>query len=767
MRPSRKNSLFLLLGALLLTACTGTRNLPTGEKLYTGAEIKVESVDKVNKKFVKATAETGIRPSRNKVYLGIRPKLWMYQMAGDHPKGKLKLWLRKNGEAPVLMRHVKPGVTSAFIDAKLFNIGIFKSFTESKIVEKKHTFRVIYTSHVHKPYLVKELSYAISDDSISLLVRSVQDKSLVKSGDNYNLELLKAERSRLDAVLKNNGYYYFNPDYFLFKADTSNTNHDVSFKLTLNDSIPANAVTVYRINNVYLNQNYSLTGQQNIASSDTTGYENRAFTDNEKQMSIRPKVIAQSVYLRKSEEFSRLNHIVTLNRLMSLGNFKLVQVNFSEVGPKPSGLLDVKILMTPMAKHTFRAGMDIVNKSNNFTGPQMNLGIMNRNTFGGAELLNLTMAGSIEGQLSGPSRNLFSYSWGPQLELTFPRFMLPFKTGRTSSFFVPRTRLLLSYNYVKRVSYYDMQTFQFIYGFKWKENARKEHELNPIDLSFSTVGNKSDAFLLLIGANPFLNKSFEEKFIAGATYKYTYSEQAITGKKVQYYFHLATELAGNVFSLAKIVAGKTISAKNPATIAGSVYAQYAKMSLDGRVYYNLPDKNRLVGRLFAGIGQPYGNSDVMPYSKQFFSGGPNSLRAFPYNSVGPGTYFQDTGNNAFAQLGGDIKLEMNAEYRFNIFRFLKGALFTDAGNVWLLKSNPSGMGSAFRLSGFLKELAVGAGAGLRIDVSFFVLRFDLAMPLRKPWFEADNRWVIDQIDVGNADWRGKNLIFNAAIGYPF
>ena len=767
MLQSIQNSLILLLGCFLLTACTGTRNLPAGEKLYGGAEIKLETTEKVNKKFIKTTAETGVRPSRNKVYLGLRPKLWMYNLAGEQPKGKLKKWLKKKGEAPVLMRHVKPGVTAAIIDAKLFNIGIFKSFTESKIVEKKHTFRVIYTSHIHKPYQVKELNYALSDDRVSQLILSVKDKSLIKSGDNYNLELLRAERSRLDAVLKNNGYFYFNPDYLLFKADTSDINRDVSFKLTLKDSIPVNALTVYHINNVYINQNYSLAERRNKNLNDTSRYENIVFIGKETQMRIRPKVIAQSVYLRKNEEFSRLNHVITLNRLMSLGNFKLVQMNFSEIEPKPSGLLDVNILMTPMAKHTFRAGTDVVTKSNNFTGPQMNLSILNRNTFGGAELLNLRLVGSFETQLTGSSQNLFSYSWGPELELTFPRFILPFKIGRTSSFFVPRTRLLLSYNYVKRVNYYDMQTFQFIYGFKWKENARKEHELNPIDVSYSTVGNKSDAFLELVDANPFLNKSFEEKFIAGVVYKYTFNEQTIAGKKVQYFYHVAGETAGNVFSLAKMVAGKTISAENPATIAGSVYAQYAKLSLDGRIYYNLQNKNRLVARLFAGVGQPYGNSDVLPYTKQFFSGGPNSIRAFQYNSVGPGTYYQDTDNSAFAQLGGDIKLELNTEYRFNIFRFLKGALFVDTGNVWLLKSNPSGMGSTFKLSSCLDELAVGAGAGLRIDVSFFVLRFDLAMPFRKPWLEEHNRWVIDQIDFGNSAWRGENLILNVAIGYPF
>ena len=767
-----------MLVCLLLAACTGTRNLPKGEKLYTGAEIKLESAEKVNSKFIKTVAEAGVRPSPNKKILGMRPKLWMYNTAGESPKGKIKKWLQKNGEAPVLMRHVKPGVTSEIIDAKLFNIGIFKSFTESKIVEKKHTFKVIYTSHVHKPFVIKDLVYDISDDSLSRLILTHKDKSIIKAGDDYNLDKLRVERVRIDALLKDHGYFYFNPDYLLFKADTSNVNRDVTFKLTLKDSIAQNAITVYRINNVYINQNYSLNERRTSASKDTVRYENVVFVGKETQMKIKPDVILESIYLRKPDIFSRQNHIITLNRLMSMGNFKLVQVNFLEKDAKATGLLDVNILMTPLPKHTFRAGLDLVSKSNNFMGPRMNLSLLNRNTFKGAELLNLNLAGSFEAQLSGNNQNLFSYSWNPQLELTFPRFLIPFSLKKTGSIYIPKTHFLLSYNYLKRVSYFDMRTFQFVFGYKWKENIRKEHELNPIDVSYTTVGNKSAAFDALVGPNPFLQKSYEEKFIAGGTYSFTYNEQMIADKKTQYFFHLSSELAGNLFSLARVISGSKVSAENPATIAGSVYSQFAKISVDARGYFNFRDKNKLAMRFFAGVAKTYGNSSVLPYSKQFFSGGPNSIRAFHINSLGPGTYYQNTAKIGFLQLGGDLKLEMNAEYRFSIMRYLKGAVFVDAGNVWLLKSNPENIGTPFIFSKFMKEVAVGTGVGLRVDVSFFILRFDLAMPLRKIPISVDNstkiripgdnfKWVINEIDFGSSGWRKDNLILNIAIGYPF
>lgn len=401
-------------------------------------------------------------------------------------------------------------------------------------------------------------------------------------------------------------------------------------------------------------------------------------------------------------------------------------------------------------------------------GPRMNLSLLNRNTFKGAELLSLSLAGSFEAQLSGNTRNLFSYSWNPQVELTYPRFLLPFNLKKTGSIYIPKTHFLLSYNYLKRVSYFDMRTFQFVFGYKWKENILKEHELNPIDVSYTTVGNKSTAFNLLVKGNSFLEKSYEEKFIAGGSYSFTYNEQVIPGKKIQSYIHLNAELAGNLFSLVKVISGSKVSAEKPATISGSVYSQFAKLSIDYRGYFNFKDKNKLAVRLFAGVAKTYGNSSVLPYSKQFFSGGPNSIRAFHINSLGPGTYRQNTDSIGFLQLGGDLKLEMNAEYRFGIMRYLKGAIFVDAGNVWLLKSNPENIGTPFIFSKFMNEVAVGTGVGLRVDVSFFILRFDLAMPLRKiPKLEDKFRWVINEIDFGSSVWRGDNLILNVAIGYPF
>lgn len=769
MKLSPINKYLLIIICLAASACSGIKYLPEGEKLYTGADTKFVSADKIDrksKKILKATTKGAVSPQPNKSYLGLRPRLWLYGRTGEDPKTKIGKWLREKGEPPVLMSSVKPGVTSAIIDAKIFNIGIFKSYTNYKTEEKKHTARLTYTSYIHEPFTIKELSYAISDTGISRVILAAKEKSFIKPGADYNLTILKGERIRIDALLKDQGYFYFSPDYLIFKADTSAKERTVNLSLTLKDTIPDNSLTVYRINKVIIDQDFSLAAASEEYKRDTTIFQAIHLLGKESDMNIRPRVIANSVFLRKNEIYSRRNHKITLNRLMSIGNFKFIQVKFTESDTTAPGLLDVSILMTPMQKHTFRAEVELVSKSNNYTGPRMNLSILNRNAFKGAEFLNLNMAGSFEAQLSGKSKNAFSYSWNPQVELIFPFFMSPFKIKSRDIMYVPKTRFLVSYNYLKRVDYFDMRTLQFLYGYKWKKDIRSDFELNPVNISFTAMGNESEKFKELLASNPYLSKSYEEQFIAGGSFSYTHNEQLIAMKKIQYFFHWTSEVGGNAFSLANRIGGKANSRDNPAMLFGSVYSQYARLSTDVRGYYNFANKNKLAARVFIGLAKAYGNSSVLPYTKQFFSGGPNSIRAFQINTLGPGSYHQDTDQIGFLQLGGDIKLEMNAEYRFTIYRFLKAAIFADAGNIWLVKSNTDA-GSSFSFGGFGDDIAVGAGLGLRLDVSFFVLRFDLATPLRKPWLEKGHKWVASQMNFGDKIWRNENLILNVAIGYPF
>jgi outer membrane protein assembly factor BamA len=288
------------------------------------------------------------------------------------------------------------------------------------------------------------------------------------------------------------------------------------------------------------------------------------------------------------------------------------------------------------------------------------------------------------------------------------------------------------------------------------------HNLNPISINYISVGNESDAFEKLKIDNPFLARSFEQQFIPGMSYSFQWSQLVRNIKTNRFFFSFNADFAGNALAVAQNIGGVKGDDKK---FWGQSYAQFSRFDFDLRNYQNIGNESRLVSRVFAGIGLPYGNSVSLPYSKQYFSGGPNSVRAFRIRSLGPGNYHPKDSvgdGTSFFDQAGDIKIEANLEYRFPIVSFLKGAVFTDAGNVWL--RNTDGRNGKFT-SNWINEIAIGSGLGFRVDIEFFVIRLDVATPLRKP---TDNgfQWQ-DSFELGNKSWRQENINWNFGIGYPF
>ena len=333
---------------------------------------------------------------------------------------------------------------------------------------------------------------------------------------------------------------------------------------------------------------------------------------------------------------------------------------------------------------------------------------------------------------------------------------------------MPRTIFSLGVQQLSRVQYYDLASFNANAGYKWAQTSMQTHELNPIAISFLKLGRTTRAFDSLLLVNPFLQRSYESQFIAGSTYSYTYNTQVNTDRKVNYYVNGAVDVAGNLLHTLQGGFSARNDAQTPKHLLGSTYSQYAKGTIDARYYNQLSRRGKLATRAIVGVGRAYGNSDVLPFTKQYFIGGNNSVRAFQPRTLGPGAYRipDSVRGSFFVDQAGDIKLELNAEYRFDIFSIVKGAVFADAGNIWLMRANPTKPGAEFVASKFISQLAVGAGAGLRFDASFFVLRLDLATPLRRPDAPGGPSWVLNDIK-WTPEWRRKNLVLNIAIGYPF
>jgi outer membrane protein assembly factor BamA len=336
---------------------------------------------------------------------------------------------------------------------------------------------------------------------------------------------------------------------------------------------------------------------------------------------------------------------------------------------------------------------------------------------------------------------------------------------------VPKTSIELGSDLLNRLQYYQLLSLDASFGYNWKESISKEHNLNLLSITFAHLTNTTQTFNDLLNANPLLKKSFEEQFIIGQNYSFTYNDQLETDHKNHLYFKGSMNFSGNLLQLAQsLFYNHTATPDAPYEIFGTTYSEYYKFDIDLRNYYNTVDQQvSLASRIIAGIGVPYGNSATIPYVKQFYIGGSNSMRAFPTWGLGPGTYKMpdSVAAKSFLGQGGDIKLEANTEFRFPIVSIVKGALFVDAGNIWLLRDDPNRPGGTFSGKTFIDEIAVGTGFGLRLDLSFFILRCDLAFPLRVPYLPQGKRWVINKIAIGDPSWRSDNLAWNITVGYPY
>ncbi|HZI24855.1 MAG TPA: BamA/TamA family outer membrane protein, partial [Chryseolinea sp.] len=544
---------------------------------------------------------------------------------------------------------------------------------------------------------------------------------------------------------------------------------------------------IYKINDVNIYASNTLLLDSTQKSSFTQVVDGYNIVDSARN--FRPQVITRLINLKKGNIYRRDDQELTLSHLMGLGVFKFVNIKFSEVN-EDSLLLNADIHLTPLKKKSLRTEVQMVSKSNNFVGPGLSFTFSNRNFLRGGEMFQLRLNTSYEVQVSSQTEGepLNAVEVGLESSLTVPRFMTPFfDIDYNNSRYIPKTVFRVGLNVQNRVGYYRLNSFSVGYGYNWLETASKAHELYPIDISYVKTDKKSEEFQKELDKNPVLENSFQNQFIVGTRYSYTLNTQ-LTENTIQkfedrkyrphnFYFNGTADVAGNFLYLFQDVFGKPV--EGPPELLNSPYSPYIMGSIDVRHYWTFDPRNKLASRIILGAGYAYKDSTTLPYVKQFSIGGSNSIRAFPARSLGPGTYnvrdeFASDTVTQFIDQRGDIKLEANLEYRFDITKIFKGAIFLDGGNIWLLKQvDPldSGYreGGSFNRKTFLKELAIGTGFGLRLDFSFFVLRLDTAFPLRKPWLAKDggDPWVIDDINFGSSTWRKENLIFNIAIGYPF
>lgn len=758
MNAIRKIAILILVPFLgTQQSCSIKKYIPQDQLLYTKGRLHLESdttvkdLGKINKEL-----EELLRPKPNTKIFGAYLGLWAHYKAQEEDPGFLNRFLnRKFGEEPVYLSQVDVAKTEELLNNRLENRGFFRSDIGSTVKKGTKKASISYEVGIRRPYVLE--TYRLDNDSLPILadIEKTLANTLIKPGMRYDLQRFKLERERIDQDLKSMGYYNFNADFLIFEADTNQyKNKGFDLFLRLKKDVPEKSLVPYHINSIKIFPNYNVAIDS--MAQDTVIFRGMEFI--QEPEFFMPKRMAPYILLDEGQTYNPQNSRLTSNRLASIGTYKFVNIRYEEdntdMDTDGYSKLDTYIYLSPLNKRTVRAELQAVSKSNNFAGPTLSLNYSNRNLFRGGETLSITGDFGYETQLAGKnSAGLSSTQFGLKSELIFPRLLSPIKFTKRFKYAVPKTKISLGMEFLNRSKLYGLNSFSSIFGYSWNENRFVFHELNPISINYVKLSRTSPKFDAILENNPFLKSSFDQRFIAGLNYSFTYNELVDTNRKNAFFFNSNIDLAGNTLSLFSNKSDEN----GINTFLGLEYAQYAKFDVDLRYHLGIGRSQKLIGRLFGGIGIPYGNSVTLPFSKQYFSGGPYSVRAFRIRSLGPGSYNSGADDpGSFFDQSGDIRLEANLEYRFPIYSFFKGAIFADAGNVWLTKENTALPGGKFS-SDFMDELGIGVGAGLRIDIQNFVIRFDLAAPIQKPFLPEGQRFDFDL----------SQPILNFAIGYPF
>ncbi|HQW01136.1 MAG TPA: BamA/TamA family outer membrane protein [Saprospiraceae bacterium] len=736
--------LLVIGGILALAGCTGMRYVTSADPLFTGNEIKFEKRSEANKGLSPAVHSV-LKPSPNNKALWMRPALARFNMLSDSAKVK-KFWKNKIAP-PVLLSQTNPVQISAAIHDRLFHAGYFDNTIVTDTLFSGHRkAKYKYTITIREPYRIAAVNFPKPQNELTKKISDLQGESLLKKDDIYLLEAVKNERIRIDRELKEQGYIYFSPDFLLVKADSVSGHHQLNTEITVKPETPPESKKAFTIRNVYIHDDNGL--DANL--TDTIRQDSYFLISQTNTLKF--DVLRQGIFLKPGDLYARSNALHTIRYLNELSIFRNANLKFIPVAETDQ--VDVMAYLSQRKRFAYTADFNTVFRSTNYFGPGVIFSYTDRNANRGAELLKINLRGSFEMQIIEGDFNP-AYQLGVDINYLMPGFFPKalFKGTRKN---LPQTSIAAGYNLFNRLDLYRLNSTYGNFGYRWSKTDRMQHSLNILEATFTKLpeDSKSQEFIDYLAENPGVQRSFDEQFILGAGYEYTYNP--VSGRRNDFYFRGGIDAAGNVLNGIYAATNATKDSLGRYTFLGVPFSQYIRTRVDLRYSFVFRKESSLVTRFSAGVGIPTGNSEVLPYIKQFYVGGTNSLRSFVARALGPGSEVPPEGYN---DLTGDIRLEGNLEYRFQISGSLKGALFIDAGNVWLFNEDPSRPDANFTFDSFLDEIAISSGWGLRWDFNFIVLRLDFAYTLRTPYLAEGDRWA-----GGINFWRPA---LNIAIGYPF
>lgn len=789
----------VLIGCILLYGCAPTKHLKDGQYLLRSSKVKL-TTDRTlaDKGALNDQLSLLMQQKPNTYFLGFIPfKSWLYNMRYkryQHDTANFQIASR-TVEAPVVFDSNLVKRSESLMESFLNNQGYFYPDIKEQVKYDDKLVKLTYLVNTSYSFLIDSVSYEGDNEEILQIIKDAGAQTLLKKKTPYSNTLAGTERNRIANAVRNKGFYRFSAENIFFELDTFHTVYfqfqdnlvvsalnfinqrknkkpSLDIKVVFNKGRDSLSYNKYSFNRIVVLPDYTDTSDirdtNNLIIKKDKGIEFRYH-----KYYVSSNILRNKIAIKPGQYYSQENYDKTISQLNDLGIFQYVRLRYlNNRQDSLNQTLNSYILLSPAKKYDFNTSVEVSGGDLYSIGTAANVSVVDKNFLKGANQLTSTVSYGIE--LSDDNKKqgnyfnrleLFSQNFGINFSLLFPKFLLPVSQDKFSPGSVPRSILNVGFNSLIRSKYFTLQTINASFGYTWKETKTKTWTVRPIFINTLHLSNISDTFQLKLDTVPALRNSYQETFVEGENVEFIFNNELVQPYRNSF-LRLAFEEAGGL-----------LSGINAISKLGFNYANYVRVDFDTRQYFKY--KNSTVAlRFYGGVGLPYSNSKTLPYIKQYFVGGAYSIRGWRPRVLGPGSYYnpaqQNSVDNLFIDQSGDIKLEMNAEYRFAMLRLfagalsLNGALFADAGNIWLAKEDATLPGANFQFKTLYQDIAMSTGAGLRIDLGGFLLvRLDWAFPVKKPYILNNNGWVFNEIKFGDPDWRRQNLNFSFAIGYPF
>jgi outer membrane protein assembly factor BamA len=759
--------MFLALLALL-SACSSTRCIPDGDQLYVGLDKTTYVAPERGEHYsdVVTEVDAALATAPNAALFGsssIRSPfpigLWIWNAFADSESAMGKWLLKSFGSRPVLMSWVNPELRASVASEVLRRHGYFRGHVGYKVrtLHNPKKARIAYNVDMGHLFTIDSLRYVNFPPEADSLIHATEKEAKIHAGDAFDISALDGERQRISSLFRNNGFYFYQPSYASYLADTVSNPGKVNLRFQMADSLPSVAKRKWYVGRVDLQLRKRFMEQLH----DSIARRRITIHFNGKRPPIRSRVIMANMKLRPGQLYSYDAYQESANQLSSSGLFSSVDFHFTPRDTTGlSDTLDLALNCVFDEPYDFYITGNLTGKTNNRFGPGLVMGLTKRNAFRGGETLDLNVKGSYEWQTGhkaqGTSSRFNSYEYGFDASLELPRLVIPYarKFRRHRYYSPPSTTLKVSSDVINRAKYFKRHVVSGEWTYNLQPTATSRHQFSPLIFSYEYMVNTTSTFDSIVNANPYLYYTMQDQFVPKMQYVYTYTSPSSYLNPI--WWQTTVSESGNLLSLGYVAAGNSWGEKGKKMFKNP-YAQFFKIETELVKTWRFTAHSTLVGHVDVGAIWSYGNSTEAPYNEQFYVGGANSIRAFTVRSIGPGSYHDDASADMYyLDQTGDLKFLANLEYRPRLFGHLYGALFLDAGNVWSLHKDDRD-GATFKLKNALKEMALGTGVGLRYDMDFLVIRLDWGIGLHVPYKSGF-------YNVG-AFHNSQSIHF--AIGYPF